>query len=233
MDGFALLREVSGAYRKLKFLALEAAIVNESGDENTNQRSEHRVRFFYSAADRMRYERCGKNGIVQVEPPAHPGIVLSESGVRIWVHAGNRMVVRQQGEVGRRLPAEDEVIWNRHDVLVREMRVDGPLPEETFPFAPPAGAASDEHPRRGITFGGGGGGFIQHGPDGKRGLEHSSFHEWDGDTAVEHSKWKIRGTALTFERRLTFSEDEKDLHAVERISGPKGEVETSCSLRVG
>jgi len=66
MDALALLRGVSDAYRSLKNLAVEATILTESGDENSNQRSEQRVRFFYAAPDRIRYEPCGKNGIVQV-----------------------------------------------------------------------------------------------------------------------------------------------------------------------
>jgi outer membrane lipoprotein-sorting protein len=54
-----LLREVSVAYRSLKTLVLEAAIITESGDENSSQHSEQRVRFYYAAPDRIRYERCG------------------------------------------------------------------------------------------------------------------------------------------------------------------------------
>ena len=60
MDGLELLREVSDAHRKLKSLAIEAALISESGDENSNQRGEHRVRFFYAAPDRVRFESCGK-----------------------------------------------------------------------------------------------------------------------------------------------------------------------------
>ena len=48
--------------------------------------------------------------------------------------------------------------------------------------------------------------------------------------SVEHSKWKIRGMALTFERRLAFSADGKQLRAAERITDPRGEVESSCSV---
>lgn len=64
-------------------------------------------------------------------------------------------------------------------------------------------------------------------------LEHRSSHEWDGETLVEHSKWIIRGKTLTFERRLTFSIDDKELQVAERITGPKGEVESNCRLQVG
>ena len=69
MDPLTLLRDVSDAYRSLKSLAVEAAILTESGDETSNQRSEQRVRFFYSAPDRIRYEPCGKN--VSTVPRQH------------------------------------------------------------------------------------------------------------------------------------------------------------------
>lgn len=66
MEALTLLREVSDTYRGLKSLAVEAAIVTESGDENSSQRSEQRVRFFYAAPDRIRYEPCGKERMLQV-----------------------------------------------------------------------------------------------------------------------------------------------------------------------
>ena len=84
-----------------------------------------------------------------------------------------------------------------------------------------------------MVGGGGGSGFVQHSSDGQQRLEHHGSHEWDGDTLVEHSKWKIRGMSLAFERRLTFLVDEKELHITERITGPKGEVESSSDLPVG
>jgi outer membrane lipoprotein-sorting protein len=309
MDGLELLREVSEAYRKLKSLAIEAAIVSESGDENSNQRGEHRVRFFYEAPDRIRFEPCGKNGIVQVadgdrlhtlfrtpqsqggprygsipvaemrrlphlfrpecpfsggdeaflfqgidervtatevlreedgchvvsvthEPSPYPSPIIGGSAVLFWVNAENLMVVRQQGDVGHRFPTEDEVTWSQHTMLVREMRHDEPLPEETFHFTPPADASLEARRGCGLSIGGGSG-FIECGPNDQRRLEHRSSHEWDGDTLVERSKWKMHGMVLNFERRLTFSGDEKDLHVAERISGPQGEVENSCNLRVG
>jgi hypothetical protein len=57
-------------------------------------------------------------------------------------------------------------------------------------------------------------------------------HEWQGDTLVERSDWKIRGLVLNFERRLTFSEDGKELRVEERVTGPKRYAETSCKLLV-
>ena len=66
MDPSTLLRDVSDAYRSVKILAIEATILTESGDENASHRGEQRVRFFYAAPDRMRYEPCGKDGIIEV-----------------------------------------------------------------------------------------------------------------------------------------------------------------------
>jgi hypothetical protein len=310
MDALTLLREVSEAYRNVQRLALEAALIQESGDENANQRSERRVRFFYAAPDRFRYEPCGKGGILQVadgkhfhsaftaffgrraggrhltctsvpaaamgrlphlfnrewpvcgevflfhgldehvaaeilreeegchvisvtyEPPARPGLVVSGSAVLFWVSAANRMVMRQQGEIGHRPPTEDEVTWSRHAMVVRQMRVNEPLPEETFQFTPPPDATLDTGIGGG-GFGIGGSGFIDHGSDEQHRLEHRSSYEWEGDTLLDRSKWKIRGMTLTFERRLTFSDDGKELRVAERIAGPKEEVKTSCKLPVG
>lgn len=73
---------------------------------------------------------------------------------------------------------------------------------------------------------------MENSPDDRRRLEHRGSHEWRGDTLVEHSKWKIRGMTLKFERRLTFSADGRELHIAERVTGPNGEAESSCSLRV-
>ena len=310
MDALTLLRHVSDAYRSLKTLAIEATVITDSGDENSSQRSEQRLRFFYAAPDRFRYERGGKNGTIQVadgkqlhttfsgprmlgggprygsvpilqmpqlphlfrsqfplgggdeaflfqgidehvvaaqilrdeegchvlsvtfEPPPHASLIVSGSAILFWVNAENYMVMRLEGKVGHRFPTEDEVTWSRHIVTTRKMRLNEQLPEDTFHFTPPADAILEAGGRCGIGMGGGSG-FVQHSSDGQRRLEHSGSHKWDGDTLVEHSKWKIRGMSLIFERRLTFSVDEKELHVAERITGPKGEVESSCDLPVG
>jgi hypothetical protein len=312
MDALTLLGHVSDAYRSLKTLAIEATIITESGDENSSQRSEQRLRFFYAAPDRIRYERGGKHGTVQVadgkqlhtsfgvprrslgggpryssvplsqmprlphlfrpqfplgggdeaflfqgidehvvaaqilrededchvlsvtyEPPPHASLIVSGSVVLFWVNVENYMVMRLEGEVGHRIQTEDEVSWSRHIVTIRRISVNEQLPEDTFQFTSPADATLEAGGRCGISMGGGGGGFVQHSSDGQRRLEHHGSHQWDGDTLVEHSKWKIRGMSLIFERRLTFSVDEKELHVAERITGPKGEVESSCDLPVG
>lgn len=304
MDAMALLREVSEAYRSLQTLELEAALIQESGDENAGQRSERRVRFFYAAPDRMRYEPCGRGRVFEMVDgfqlhrvlthlrgqqrytsvpiaemgrfpylfdskwpvheevflfqgigermisaeivrqedgcyvvaveyegrPLHEGLMVNGSPVLLWVNAENRMVMRHQGEAGHRHSTEDEITWSRHEMAVRRVRVNEPIPEETFRFTPPPDAKLETGGSCGAVFGGGG--FVERSQDGQRWLEHRSSHEWEGDTLVEHSKWKIRGMKLTFERRLTFSDDGLELRVDERVTGPKGEAQTSCKLPV-
>ena len=304
MDALTLLREVSEAYRSLQTLAVEATLVSESGDEDSNQRGEQRVRFIYAAPDRIRYESGGRHSQVQVSDGrvlhnvfgGHPGdrrprytsvpadkmhwlphrfrpdfpfagsdaaflfqgidervasaemladeegchvvsvmyeqlpragIQIQGSAVLFRVNADNRMIMRQQAEIGHRFPTEEEVTWTRHTVLVRTMRVNEPLPENTFEFTPPPDAAEMAAGRCGVTMSASGG-FIEGGADDERRLEHRGSHEWDGDTLVEHSKWKIRGMTLDFERRLSFSEGE--LRVAERVTGPKGKAEASYRL---
>ncbi len=139
--------------------------------------------------------------------------------------------MRQQGEVGHRFPAEEEINWSRHTIAVRTVSVDEPLAAETFVLAPPPDVKPEEDGGCGISVGGGSG-FIEYGTDENRRLEHRGSHEWDGDTLVEHSKWKMRGMTLQFERRLTFSADGKQLEIAERMTGPKGEVQGTYTLPV-
>jgi hypothetical protein len=305
MEALTLLRDVSDAYRNLRSLAVEAVIANESGDENSNQRNEQRVRFFYEAPDRFRYEPCGREGVVQVsdgkqlhncflrrglfeggpryhsmlvnpalrlphsfdanmpsaaaflysgicervaaaeilreeegchvvsvtyEPSLHP-FVVSGPAVLFWVDAKTRMVMRQQAQQGHRFPAGDDVHWSRHTLSVRSMQVNEAIPEGTFDFTPPEDAKLETGGQCGVSMSGGSG-FAQTTTDGRR-VEHRGSHTWEGDTLVEHSTWKLHEMTLTFERRLTFSADEKQLRVDEKISGPKGVVETSSRLPVG
>jgi hypothetical protein len=304
VDALTLLREVSEAYGRLQSLAIEATLVSESGDEDSNQRGEQRVRFFYAAPGRIRYESGGRHGQVQVSDgrllhnvfSGHPGdrrprytsvpvdqmhclphqfrpdfpfagsdaaflfqgidervgeakmlgdeagchvvsvtyepsprrrIQIQGSAVVFRVNAENRMIMRQQADIGHRFPTEEEVNWTRHTVSVRTMRVNEPLPDDTFQFTPPPEAAEMAAGRCGVTMSASGG-FIEGGADDGRRLEHRGSHEWDGDTLVEHSKWKIRGMTLDFERRLSFTEGE--LRVAERVTGPKGKAEGSYIL---
>src|SRR6185312_7137053 len=66
MDAFALLTSVSQTYRNIESLALEALVINESGDEDSRNRSQARIVFKYAAPSRLRYEQGGRRGMVQV-----------------------------------------------------------------------------------------------------------------------------------------------------------------------
>jgi hypothetical protein len=165
---------------------------------------------------------------VTYEPSPYRAIVI-RGDILFWVDTKTFLVMKQQGELGHRFPTDDEVRWNRLTTFVRTIRVNENPPEDTFRFTPPADAAQVSPGGCGMS---GGGGFMQHGPDERRRLEFSGSHEWQGDTLVEHSKWKIRGMTLVFERRLTFSVDETELHITERIKGPQGDTEGSFKLPV-
>jgi len=305
MDGLALLRQVSDAYRNLRTLALEAALIIESGDENSHSRGERRVRFFYAAPDRMRYEPNTREGQMQVADgaqvhtvmflrrgaggtkyastaqhqlpyvfnPMWPGfadaflfqgideqvlsaeILREEDGcsvvavthdrpqfegwvnpppVLFWVDHRNHIIMRRQDREGFRFPNDDEVFWHLHTMMVREIRVNEPIPEETFQLRPPPDATADTGPDTGdssrtVSWEP----AIVHGdPNEKRRFNCQQTSKWEGDSLVNETKIWVRGMSLNFERHLTFSEDGTELSVEERVSGPKGEVQTSCKLPI-
>ena len=78
----------------------------------------------------------------------------------------------------------------------------------------------------------GGGGFMSAEKGTGRRYEQWGSHEWDGDTLVDRSRWRMRGLDLNFERRLTFSSDESELRVVERVRGPHEEKESATTIRV-
>jgi hypothetical protein len=309
MDGRALLREVSEAYRHLQTLALELTLIDESGDENASQRTERRTRFWYASPGRMRSESRGRGGIlivadgthlhtcftqhlhpdakpsytsvtidecpslphsfnpdwpvqvdahlfpridervvsaeilrqedgcsvvaVEYEPrPAHEGLMVHASPVLFWIDDRNRMVMRREGKSGHRFPTNDDIRWSRHTMVVRDMQVNEPIADEIFRFTPPEGAV----PETGRGFGGGhgfgGGGFVHNHPDEKRRFETRRSLQWEDEALLDRTHWKIGGLKLQFERRLRFSEDGRELQVEDRLSGPQGEVQTSCKLPI-
>jgi hypothetical protein len=66
MDAITLLHEVAATYRNLQTLTLTATLIQESGDEEANQRSQRRVHFAYAAPDRMRCQTGGPMGVLTV-----------------------------------------------------------------------------------------------------------------------------------------------------------------------
>ena len=161
------------------------------------------------------------------EPPSDAGFTTSRD-ILFWVDRRTFMVMKQQGDQGHRFPTEDEVRWTRVTTSVRNIRLNEGIPEDTFQFTPPADTTEVAPGYCGVS---GSGGFIgQLGPDGRHTLEHRDSHEWQGDTLVEHSTWKIREMTLVFERRLTFADGEKEVRIAERIKGPQGKTEGSFRI---
>jgi outer membrane lipoprotein-sorting protein len=167
---------------------------------------------------------------VTYRPPDRPHPMVVTSPVSFWIDAHTYRILRHQGDMGHRFPTEDEIYWTRHTVVVRNLRVDEPIPGDTFDFTPPPDAVSGPG---GVISTGGGGGFAGRSGRGGDFVEHQGSHEWQGDTLVERSRWKLRGMTLAFERRLTFSAGNRELDIVERAVGPKGETETRSHLQVG
>lgn len=158
---------------------------------------------------------------VQYARPTHASLIMHGSPVFFWIRKDNRMVMRQQGQIGHRPPTEDEINWSTHTILVESLTMDEDLSDDAFSFTPPPGATSAGC---GVSASGGSGFSENSGDDAKR-VEHRGSHSWDGDTLVEQSRWKMRGLLLEFERRLSFSADGSELRIGERIRGPRGTIE--------
>jgi hypothetical protein len=167
---------------------------------------------------------------VTYEEIPHALLRLS-SPVRYSIDSRTRLISRIEGEVSMRMPAQDHVHSSKHTLSFINAVIDEPIPADVFTYSPPAGAvdASDSRGRDKISVGGGGGGSFT-GPGGKGRLEHRHAHEWRGETLVESYQLRVHGIDLTFERRLTFSEDRRELKVSERIIGPSGEVTHDLSV---
>jgi hypothetical protein len=166
---------------------------------------------------------------VRYAPSKHASFMVPGPPVLFWVRTEDRMVMRQQGRIGHRHPTEDDISWSVYTTSVESVSIDEDLRDEAFRFTPPPDAVVV---RRGMGTAGGVG-FIEHSGDDARRIEHRGSHSWEGDTLVEHSRLKMRGMVLEFERRLTFSADGTELRVGERLSGPKGSVDGEFVLPVG
>jgi len=169
---------------------------------------------------------------VEYEQQPDQGFAVHESPVLFWIDDRHRMVVRHQGKMGHRAPTEEEITWSRHTMVVREMRVNEPIPDEVFHFTPAEDAESDTSRATCGVGAWGGGGFRSDDPDPNRRFEHQHSAGWEGDMLVDRSQWKIRGMKLAFERHCRFSDDGTGLEITDNASGPKGEVQTNCKLPI-
>jgi hypothetical protein len=155
------------------------------------------------------------------EPP-NPMRRLS-SPVQFSVDSRTRLIKRVEAEVTMRTPAYDGVRISKHAVSFENAIIDEPIPPDVFTFVPPADAVLHTGPG-GFAFGrgsgAGGGGRIA----------TSRHRSQDGETMIDTYKLKAHGLDLTFERRLTFSQDGRELTISERIIGPRGETTRDLTM---
>ncbi len=145
------------------------------------------------------------------------------SPVRYRIDSRTNLITRIEAEVSHRTPAHDETRVSRHVISFINVVVDEPVRAEIFQFVPPADAIEASQGR--FSFSSGGGFAGSHGAgDGKRTYESHHSHDWDGDTLIERYKLRMQGVDVTFERRLTFSEDRRELRISETIASAKGQT---------
>jgi len=149
--------------------------------------------------------------------------VLIPSGLVFWIDPETHLILRAEGEVTSHFPHQDESRTTKTSLRFNHLAVNQPIPPETFTFTPPEGVEVDIIDRPGIgTFGSRARGMV--------GTWHSQDTESGGMQMF--SKTTIFGIELEFERRLKFSEDQRELHIVERITTPAGQSEHECTVSV-
>jgi hypothetical protein len=165
---------------------------------------------------------------VVYEPNPDLRIWWLSSPVRYRIDSRTNLISRIEAEVSHRIPAHDETRVRRHVISFVNAVVDEPVLAEIFQFVPPADAieASQAGRSGGRVSIGGGGGFagVHRGASGQRTYESHHSHEWDGEVLIERYKLRLQGVDVTFERRLTFSEDRRELRISETIAGSNGQT---------
>lgn len=201
----------------------------------------HRIAERVAKADLLREERAPGDSSgalcyvlsVEYQRPPYPGLEVS-SPLVLWVNSRTHLISRLEGETTHRLPAHDETHTNKQTLAFTRSVMNEPISPETFEFSPPSDAidVTDRSGRGACISGGGGGGSA--GLDRKNGawFETWNSHDWAGDTLIEQSKLRLHGFDLAFERRLTLSDDRKELRIVELITGPKGQTKRELSIPV-
>ena len=161
----------------------------------------HQIDQHVATAEILRQEDGCHVVSVTYEPSPY-STTTPTKGWQFWINSATSMVMRSQVDIGRRRPLEDEITWARHSLSVEQIRLNEPIPSETFHFTPP----SDSSPRtleRRMGFGGGiggGSGSIRADPTKPQrsiGTYHSSH--WDGDALVEICRLNLRGKTVTIE----------------------------------
>lgn len=157
--------------------------------------------------------------------------VVDRSPVTFWIDPRTMLVLRQRGEQVMRFPTEDEVQRSRYDVAVLSIRADEEPRADAFVFAPPPEAVALPH-GCGMFSTGAGAGFGRRDEKGGGWIEHRGSHEWEGDTLVEHSTWKLRGVSVAFERRMQFADKGAELQVEEIATGPHGRERSRMAVRL-
>ena len=165
-----------------------------------------------------------------MSPSPHVG--FSATPLTVWVDSGKNLVSRLQGDITLRIPAHDETPTNKVTLRVARACIDQPISQETFEFTPPPDVLDTSDPgNRGGRIGSGGGGGGNRFDAGKGGqFENWHSHDWAGSTLIETSRLKLHGFNLAFERRLTISDDRREMRIVERVTTPAGTTEREISL---
>jgi outer membrane lipoprotein-sorting protein len=154
---------------------------------------------------------------VDYEPALYPARWFS-SPVQYWIDPKTHLVSRLEAEISMQM--HNYVDVRRHTVSYVDAVIDEPIPLELFTFTPPADAVDPSDPSR-TSSGDSGVSVTVHG---------GHTHEWVGETLVERYELSARGAGFTFERRLTFSEDRRELKVSETITGPTGDVKYDLSV---
>ncbi len=190
----------------------------------------HAIDQHVTSAEILRHEDGCHVVSVTYEPSPRSRAIITKD-LLFWIDSNTHMVMRSQVDLGHRRPTEDEINWTRNSLSVQQMRLNEPIPPETFHFTAPLDS-SPRSSRRGIGFGSGSGGISINPANPQQTIESHHSHHWDDDALVEVAKWKIRGKTLTFERRLIFSGADSNLTVEEHIVGPVEDHRNRYNLKV-
>ena len=166
---------------------------------------------------------------VVYEPNPDLRIWWLSSPVQYRIDSRTNLISRIEAEVSHRIPAHDETRVRKYVISFVNAVVDEPVLAEIFQFVPPSDAIEASQagrPGGRVSLRSGGGFAGSYGSAGeKRTYESHHSHEWDGEVLIERYKLRLHGADVTFERRLTFSEDRRELRISETIASAKGQTD--------
>ena len=124
--------------------------------------------------------------------------------IEFWIDSRTFLVMRYRANFTNRRPRYEVTCTQTVDAI--SMEINQPIDPKVFELERPEGAADSLARFGGLGAGG------------------SGSNAWDGNTFVQHSKMSLRGLALEFERRLTVSEDKRELQIEETVTAPGGNL---------